>query len=44
MAQDINAEFARLQQLATALRKDFSSFNLRPIAEDATLISELLAK
>jgi hypothetical protein len=44
MAQDINAEFARLQQLASALRKDFSSFNLNPIAEDASLISELLAK
>jgi hypothetical protein len=44
MAQDINAEFQRLQQLATSLRKDFSSFNLRPVAEDASLISELLAK
>jgi len=44
MAQDINAEFARLQQLASALRKDFSSFNLNPVAEDASLISELLAK
>jgi len=44
MAQDINAEFQRLQQLATSLRKDFSSFNLRPVAEDAALISELLAK
>jgi hypothetical protein len=44
MAQDINAEFARLQQLASALRKDFSSFNLNPVVEDASLISELLAK
>jgi len=44
MAQDINAEFQRLQQLASSLRKDFSSFNLRPVAEDASLISELLAK
>jgi hypothetical protein len=44
MAQDINAEFQRLQQLAASLRKDFSSFNLRPVAEDASLISELLAK
>ena len=44
MAQDINAEFERLKQLAAALRKDFSSFNLRPVVEDATLISELLAK
>lgn len=44
MAQDINAEFARLQQLASALRKDFSSFNLSPVIEDASLISELLAK
>ena len=44
MAQDINAEFQRLQQLATSLRKDFSSFNLRPVTEDATLIAELLAK
>jgi hypothetical protein len=44
MAQDINAEFARLQQLASSLRKDFSSFNLSPVAEDASLISELLAK
>jgi len=43
MAQDINAEFQRLQQLATSLRKDFSSFNLFSSYSDSFLTNESIS-
>jgi len=42
--QDLNDQFQKLQRLATALGKNLSSFNLRPVAEDAAVVAELLGK
>ena len=42
--EELNKQFEKLQRLATTLNKNLSSFNLRPVAEDATLIGELIEK
>lgn len=42
--EEIANDFKRLQSLATALGKDLNKFNLKPVAEDAALIGELLGK
>jgi hypothetical protein len=41
---ELNKQFERLQRLATALGKDLSKFNLGPLAQDATLVGELIKK
>jgi hypothetical protein len=41
--EDIRKNFERLQKLSDQLGKNFSEFNLRPIAEDAAKVRELLA-
>jgi len=41
--EDIRKNFERLQKLADQLGKDFSSLNLRPVAQDAAQVRELLA-
>jgi hypothetical protein len=42
--EELNKQFEKLQRLATTLGKNISSFNLRPVAEDAALIGELIEK
>jgi hypothetical protein len=42
-SEDIRKNFERLQKLADQLKKDFSKLNLRPIAEDAATVKEILA-
>jgi hypothetical protein len=42
-SEDIRKNFERLQKLSDQLGKNFSEFNLRPIAEDAAKVRELLA-
>lgn len=42
--EEINKQFERLKQLATTLNKDLSKLNLKPIAEDATVVAEILGK
>jgi hypothetical protein len=42
--EELNKQFEKLQRLATVLNKNLNSFNLRPVAEDAALIGELINK
>jgi hypothetical protein len=42
--EELNKQFEKLQRLATVLNKNLSAFNLRPVAEDAALIGELIDK
>jgi hypothetical protein len=42
--EELNKQFEKLQRLATTLGKNLNNFNLRPVAEDATLIGELIEK
>jgi hypothetical protein len=42
--EELNKQFEKLQRLATTLGKNMSSFNLRPVVEDATLVGELIEK
>jgi len=41
--EDIRKNFERLQKLADQLGKNFSELNLRPVAQDAAQVRELLA-
>ena len=41
--EEIRRNFEELQKLASQLRKDFSSYNLRPVADDATVVKDLLS-
>jgi hypothetical protein len=41
--EELQKNFEKLQRLATQLGKDFSSFNLRAITEDAETVKELLS-
>lgn len=41
--EDIRKNFEKLQKLADQLGKNFSELNLRPVAEDAAKVRELLA-
>jgi hypothetical protein len=38
----LNKQFERLKQLGTTLNKDLSKLNIRPVAEDAKVIEEIL--
>jgi len=42
-AEDLQKNFEKLQRLANQLNKDFSSFNLRAITDDAETVKELLS-
>jgi hypothetical protein len=42
--EDLNKQFEKLQRLATSLNKNLNNFNLRPVAEDAALVGELIEK
>ena len=42
--EELNKQFEKLQRLATTLGKNINSFNLRPVADDAALIGELIEK
>jgi hypothetical protein len=42
--EELNKQFEKLQRLATTLGKNLNNFNLRPVAEDAALIGELIEK
>jgi hypothetical protein len=42
--EELNKQFEKLQRLAITLGKNISSFNLRPVAEDAALVGELIEK
>jgi len=42
--EELNKQFEKLQRLATVLNKNLNAFNLRPVAEDAALIGELIDK
>jgi hypothetical protein len=41
--EELQKNFEKLQRLATQLHKDFSSFNLRAITDDADVVKELLS-
>jgi hypothetical protein len=42
-SEDIRKNFERLQKLADQLKKDFSKLNLKPVAEDAATVREILS-
>jgi len=42
-SEDIRKNFERLQKLADQLKKDFSKLNLKPVAEDAAAVREILS-
>ena len=42
-SEELQKNFEKLQRLANQLGKDFSSFNLRAITDDAETIKELLS-
>jgi hypothetical protein len=42
--EELNKQFEKLQRLATTLGKNLGNFNLRPVAEDAALVGEIIEK
>jgi hypothetical protein len=42
--EELNKQFEKLQRLATTLNKNLNNFNLKPVAEDAALVGELIEK
>jgi hypothetical protein len=42
--EELQKQFEKLQRLATTLGKDLSKFNLGPLAQDASLVEEIIEK